>query len=476
MRGGDSGAEAPRSGYNPTRRTALILSGEGTSLAYLAGAVKALRAAGVRIDLTLAKGSASVTAVFSALRAADRLTGDQGLLAHFPARPYRLEPHLKVVLVFVAASAGVFLAPAVAMLVAMLLVPVIAGLQIVLPQTIAGLLAPLSEWILPSVLIAEPAYVRLLALGSVLAFGFVLLVTVRDTARYRDWSRGWLDRGVIHLDPLIQHVERSLWLAVRGPRSTERPENPKQMGEGLRQLLAAGIGQHGFSELIFYALDLDGGQEVPFVFLKDRYLESFRNRGPGRGGFLAEPVDLASSDGSAQFFAALSAAMTPPAIHRSSTVRLPPGARNGGEVHRFCSSLFAGHSALADALAAGAEQVIYITGAANGEPRRRGALESLVESTLRQAFEADMRWAQSESDLPVFVIRPEKSRLGTYQFEGEQLLDGDRLEWSTMVAHGERDALRLFIEPILGEAFSSSVRPETSSSTRESFRGPREWS
>ena len=56
--------------YNPTRRTALVLVGEGTSAAYLAGALGALESAGVRVDLVLGKGAGAVVAAYGAIQSA----------------------------------------------------------------------------------------------------------------------------------------------------------------------------------------------------------------------------------------------------------------------------------------------------------------------------------------------------------------------------------------------------------------------
>ncbi len=50
--------------YSPKRRTALVLSGTGTSGAYHAGVLKALDESGVKIDLVVGSGVGAIAAVF----------------------------------------------------------------------------------------------------------------------------------------------------------------------------------------------------------------------------------------------------------------------------------------------------------------------------------------------------------------------------------------------------------------------------
>ena len=51
----------------------------------------------------------------------------------------------------------------------------------------------------------------------------------------------------------------------------------------------------------------------------------------------------------------------------------------------------------------------------------------------------------------MFVVRPEKPRLGFYEFSGRRLSSEERLEVPALAAHGERDMLRMFIQPIVGQ-------------------------
>ena len=51
--------------YSPRRRTALVLTGSGTSGAYHAGVLKALDESGVKLDLVVGSGVGAVGAAVS---------------------------------------------------------------------------------------------------------------------------------------------------------------------------------------------------------------------------------------------------------------------------------------------------------------------------------------------------------------------------------------------------------------------------
>jgi hypothetical protein len=285
----------------------------------------------------------------------------------------------------------------------------------------------------------------------------------------------FLGEGVIDLSLLKDSVERKLWEAVRGASTDVRPPQRKAIGPRYRDLLSASLGQAGFRELIFYALDLDVGQEVPFMLLKERWRSRMTSRGPARGAVMAEPVDLAG-EASNVLFDALTSAVTPPALTPGVALRLPLEGRHGGEVHRFSSSLLAGQSAVADAVAAGAEQIIYVSGAGVSVPPDSSSLEKLAAAAVRQALEADLRWARQDPRGPaVFIVRPEKSRLGAFEFSGRNLSGGERLQLSALVAEGERDTTRLFVHPVLGGSARPSHDPGVSANARPDRVEERLW-
>lgn len=472
--------------YNPTRRTALVLVGEGTSAAYLAGAVRALESAGVRVDLILGKGAGGLVAAYGAIQSAGKLLGKDGLFASAgQAGCWRLRPPYRVALYCLAAAFAVFVSPALLAVALLLALPFIAAARILAPDAVASIATGIQEQIATLSAQLDPIYLRAMAFPiaiwfSVLLVGWLVPGLVRRSQGQSRLGR-FLGEGFVHLTPFSERVERSLWGAVRGASTETRPRELQDVGLGYRDLLTASLGQPGFSELIFYGLDLDTGQEVPFVLLKDRWLKRIAERGPGRGALLAEPINLAG-DGAPLLFDALLASVAPPGLSPGTPLRLPLAGRSAGEVHRFSSSLLTGQSCIADAIAAGAEQIIYISGCSAAGSDEIGTAGLLASAAVRRSLEEDLRWA-GQAELPVFLVRPDKPRLRLFEFSGRALPGGDRLTTSALAAHGERDALRLFIRPIVGEVTGmpgplDPSRPapepnEISGAGRE--QGPREF-
>jgi hypothetical protein len=479
--------------YHPTRRTALVLVGEGTSAAYLAGAVRALESAGIRVDLVLGKGAGAVVAAYSAIQSASKLLGEEGLFASLSKSGcWRLRPPYRAALYCLAAAFAVFVSPALLAVALLLALPFVAAARIVAPEAMASFLGSIQEHIASLSAQLDPIYLRAIAFPIAILFALLLVGwLVPGLARRAEGQTTWgrfLGEGFISLSPFSDRLERSLWEAVRGASTESRPQQVRDVGRRYRDLLSSSLGQPGFSELIFYGLDLDTGQEVPFALLKDRWLKRLSERGPAGGALLAEPINLAGEDGS-WLFDALVASVSPPGLATGVPVRLPLAGRSAGEVHRFASSLLTAQSGVADAVAAGAEQVIYVSGSPAAATDETSAYGRLSSAALRRSLEDDLRFAE-QAALPVFIVRPDKARLRLFEFAGRPLPGGERFTTAALAAHGERDAFRLFIQPIVGEVSAlprregGTVRPApgsriaeegSSSEGREEEWGPREF-
>ena len=64
--------------YSPRRRTALVLTGSGTSGAYHAGVLKALDESGVKLDLVVGSGVGALGAASAPSRAGRASTASAG--------------------------------------------------------------------------------------------------------------------------------------------------------------------------------------------------------------------------------------------------------------------------------------------------------------------------------------------------------------------------------------------------------------
>src|SRR5947209_11137077 len=83
--------------YSPQRRSALVLTGTGTAVAYHAGVLRALHEAGVKIDIVAGRGVGAIGALFAAVDGAQRLWDDDGFWRGAGVETlygWRLVPHL----------------------------------------------------------------------------------------------------------------------------------------------------------------------------------------------------------------------------------------------------------------------------------------------------------------------------------------------------------------------------------------------
>lgn len=440
--------------FSHHRRTTVILSGEGTAAAYLAGVVGALNEAGLRIDCLVGRGAGALVAALSAIDSGSRLAGKQGLLAHMEARrPWRYRPLYLASFALIGACFAVFLSPVLFGAAALLTLPLVAMTRFLSERPAEGLVLP---WLSDLVSAAEPFYLRALVVPLIaLCALWVLWLTARIVTT---WRRPDFPEP-IDLSRLDRWLTESLWQAVRGASASELPSDRRALGDAYRKLLAGSLGQRGYAELIFYALDTDSGQEVPFVLLKDRYAKKLAASRAARGDRSAEPVDLAGED-SRLFFDALLASLSPPGWVPSVPIRLPLGSSHGGEVHRFASSLLAAGSAVSDAIAAGAEQVIFVSTSVPGESTSGSSPERVTEAAQRRDLSQQLHEASRVPDLSVFLIRPDRQRLGAYEVSGRAQRGGERLGLGALYAHGRRDAGRLFVEPVLGDGQAPEVESQ----------------
>src|SRR5438876_204661 len=287
--------------YSPKRRTALVFTGSVLSGPYHAGALKALDESDEKIDLIVGSGAGAVAAAYGAVAGGARLYDAGGF---WPGAEwesfYRLKTPLRLALLLLGVSFGVFLLPVALALVGRPLVP----------------------------LALTPA--------------------------------------------------------------------PAVPGENL--------GQPGFRELILRTADLETGTMLPFVILEDAHRDAFtaaRTRGPrSRLAGIPGAIDLRAEGCDTLLLDAVLTGLQPTMVAPVQRVAFPKGGLYAGEVHRLTDAALAAGSGIAEALAAGAEQVIVVSAApvvASPSARRRGprALADAVLSTLeRQIVDEDVRAAE----------------------------------------------------------------------------------
>src|SRR5688500_2505563 len=168
--------------YSPKRRTALVLTGTGTSGAYHAGVLRALDECGVKIDVVVGSGVGTIAAAFAAAAGGPRLYGANGFWdgAGWDSL-YRLRPALRTAILLLACSFGVFLLPvALALLGGVLFLPV-ALADVAMPGLTARMTAAISA--VPGALRAP--YLIALSLPIFVLCALALLALLRLMLRDR---------------------------------------------------------------------------------------------------------------------------------------------------------------------------------------------------------------------------------------------------------------------------------------------------
>src|SRR5258708_1321920 len=338
--------------HSPRRRSALVLTGSGTSGAYHAGVLKALDESGVKLDLVVGSGVGAVGAAFGAAAGGPGLYGERGFWADVSWDAFfRLRPAARIAILLLACSFGVFLLPVVLALAAGLLFPLVLILDVVSPgwagRAGAALLGA------PSVLRAPYLASLSLPIFFLCAAGLLGLLRLWLTHRRRmAESFEWLlDPG-----PARRRLPEALWEIARGPVISGAPSEA-ELGRKYVSLLSENLGQPGFRELILRTADLETGGPLPFVVLDDAHRSSFasaRARGPrSRLDGLPNAVDLRAPGYDALVFDAVMTGLLAPGVVPVRRVSFPKGGIFAGESHRLTESGLAGGSGLSESIAAG---------------------------------------------------------------------------------------------------------------------------
>jgi hypothetical protein len=318
---------------------------------------------------------------------------------------------------------------------------------------------------------------------SVIAFVFVVRLLLKQRRRFAESFEAILDprRG-------YERLRQGLWTVARGAAQSAGGE--RELGRKYVALAAENLGQPGFRELILRVADLDTGGPLSFVLLGEAHRAGFaaaRARGPrSRLEGLPGAVDLRAPGYDELLFDAVATGLQPPIAAPVRRVSFPRGGLFAGETHRLAEGTLVSGCGIAEALAAGAEQVIVVAGVpetGTSAPRRRG-LRAMADAVLaileKQAIEQDIgtaerinrmvetlghraddgrrAWEDPASgrvfrEFSLYVVRPERRPLGPLE------LDGARDPASEVTAtpadlldQGYRDAYRLFVEPVVGAA------------------------
>ncbi len=454
--------------YSPTLRTAVLLTGSGTSGAYHAGVLRALHEAGVRVDLVAGRGVGAMSAMFAAIDGGSRLWEPDGFWRSKGLRHlYGWRPRLK--------SAGWALAVAAACLALPLAVLLgialmyLVGWVLALGGASGASLAVIGAAGRMLASLFDPAALptivpRLAMLASIVALGILAVAAWRahrSGSRHELTGLASLTGSPIDARPAIARAIAALWDLIRGAAPIAAPTE-REISRKYCEMLAENVGQPGFRELLLTAHDLDARRDLTFALLSDAHRIRFFGRRSDRGdGGSDSMIDLAGA-GRDHALDALAGALSLPFASDAHLITFAPEAYWRGESHRLCDRPSSCARLVEEVAAAGAEQVILVTAspalegphaltATRGDARGRGneLLVSIESAAVRDAQAA----ASALGLLPggLFQIRPPHNALGPLDFDGCYDARSDRQQSvAELIDRGYEDAYRQFIEPVVG--------------------------
>jgi hypothetical protein len=467
--------------YSPKRRTALVFTGSGTSGAYHAGVLRALDESGVKIDVVVGSGIGTVAAAYAAVTGGAKLYGPRGFWHGVRwSAFYRVRPVLRLALGLLGASFAIFALPLVAGLLLGLLFPFVLIADRVSPGATSEALGRLS-------LSPETLSGPYLAALAVPVFALALLVVATAAVL---WTRGRRRFGESFEAPLdarpgLARLRRGLWEIARGVSLGGGPPSEAELGRRYVALLAENFGEPGFRELVLRAADLDRGEATVFTVLRNAAEAEATARSRAQAGALVDAVDLRAPGGDVLLFDAVATGLLCPMALPLRRVLFPKGGAHGGETHRLTEGTLAPGVGIEEALAAGAEQVIVVTGVPERPAppaRRRGPyarLDATVRALERRAAleiedverlnrivgtlghrREDGRGAWEDPatgrvlrEVDLWVIRPEQRAQGPMELDGGRDPATEVVQTTDdLLELGFRDAYRQFVEPVVGQA------------------------
>ena len=443
------------------------MTGSGTAGAYHAGVLRALREAGVKIDLVAGRGVGVVGAMFSAVDGGTTLWQAGGVWRSTGTRLlYGWRKTLQAAAWTLAVAMSALLVPLMAVVGAAVVYPI--GFVLRLSGLGLGDRLALGYTRLVEMVFQAGALPLLLPRFVMLALLVLLGILVIGEAVPRMHRRGRRARGAVwwrllgaplEVSRVIDHFTDGLWTIMRGAARISKPTF-RDLAERYSELLSENVGQPGFRELIVMVHDLDARRDLAFGLLSERYCRPFfvRRLGAEGSGRYLETMDLA---GSARIHAvdALAASVSLPVVTDAHRIRFESESGWRGETHRLCDRPEATTRLLEEVANAGAEQVILVTALPEPEgphaltsglrdPRARVG-EYLAAAETAAVRDAVAMWESSFQ--AVFQIRPIHNPLGPFDFSGGYDEQSDRpFALEELVERGREDGFRQFVDAVVG--------------------------
>ena len=455
------------SAYSPQRRTAIVFTGTGVAGAYHAGVVKALREAGIRIDVVAGHGMGALTAVFTAVDADARLWDAAGL--------WRDGKGLRALYQWRAAwrwmSWGTLLAftllllPLALATVAALVYPLVYVVALVSPGVGAQVATTYASWVgevlSPDILltVVPRAATAAFIVTAATVLAATLTAFVRGRLRASRSGRAWWSILGAPLDTerVVRWATAGFWRFLRGAASVAEPPRA-DLSQRYGELLAENLGQPGYRELILVAHDLDARRDLVFAAVGTAHREAFAGGTRPSSQRAPDLVDLTGA-GRMHVFDAVGGCLAVPAVSEPATITFSADAFWRGETHRLVDRPAAVGRVLEEVSRAGVTQVILVSGVASIDtphaltPLRidpRGRLAEALVAAERAAIR-DAVLAHESRFAAIVEIHPHHQPLLPFDIDGAWDARSDRRHvLDETIAVGYEDAYRQFIEPVVG--------------------------
>ena len=450
--------------YSPERRTALLLTGVGTSGAYHAGVLRALQEAGVKIDVVAGRGIGAIGALFAAVDGTQRLWDEKGFwrsAAITSLYPWR------GVLRLVGAAAGLAVLIVAAPLVVVAAGFVVFPIDFVLKMVgVSAASAPATAYLaFVERAFAPAALPTWLPRLAVLAVGVALMAAVgaawsfRETRQARGAAWWRLARGPLSERAAGDHCWTMVWDLVRGAAALRAP-TPTELGRCYTELLADNLGQPGFRELLIVVHDIDAGRDVVFALVTEGRRVELMRRATTEAAEerRAEIVDLTGL-GRDHLTDAIMASLAIPLATDPHIIAFNADSYWRGERHRLTDRPGSVHRLVEELAGLHVTQIVMVSAASAStgphtlSPWRldpRGRLGEYLQSAEAAAVR-DVARRRMETGPRVFTIQPTHNPVGPLDFSGGFDARSDRRQpLVELMSRGYQDAYHQFIEPIVG--------------------------
>jgi hypothetical protein len=429
--------------------------------------LRALREAGIKIDLVAAHGIGAGAALLMAVDGAAGLWEPGGLWRDPRiGRLYGLTPAVSAIRMAIFLGCALIIVPLALLAAGLLTYPLGFVVQLVSPEAgqelITRYAALVSRAFEPAML---PTILPRLALFTlVLIVSVIAGVALRERLNRGDRRRergpwwGWVLGAPWNAREPAALFREALWKFLRGAAAVRQP-SAAEFSRRYTELLGENLGQPGFTELMIVAHDLDARHDVVFALLVEPYRQKFQRQGTaGHSRRSGEVVDL-SGTGRQQVLDGLAAALSLPVLSEAHPVTFPLEGFWQGETHRLTDRLGLIARVLDEVAAAGVRQVLLVSAAAERAVPHRLVMRSLtLRSRVAEYLASEevaavgdavaSRAGQFDS---LFRIVPSHNPTSPLDFGGIRDERSDRtFPLTELIDRGYEDAYRQFIDPIVG--------------------------